>query len=341
MNRKSTSQTCLPLRPRRAWRIWTPWQLVASLIAFAVSLLEAAPVSESSPARFTFRIGFSATMFTDVNVNDARAAVKVWAQTIARERDVPTDPEPSILTGMAELTAALRSNQVDAIALTTDEYGPLSQAVPLAPIFVARVGGHTGEEYVLLAHRESGITNLGNLRGRNLTTYQNPMACLAPIWLDTLLAQQGLPPRNEFLGRVSGNSKLARVVLPVFFRQCDACLVTRSGFDTMNELNPQTGKALKVLATSPMLMPAVFCFRANYAPPFKEKLLAAIRNLHGTPAGQQVLTIFRSESMEEQPASCMESALELLATHRRLCLETNGVAARIPASDPVQERGGK
>jgi phosphonate transport system substrate-binding protein len=280
-------------------------------------------------------------MFTDVNVNDAKAAVKVWAQTIARERDVPTDPEPSILTGLSELTAALRGNQVDAIALTADEYEPLSQAVPLAPIFGTRFGGRTDEEYVLLVHGESGITNLANLRGRSLATYQNPRASLAPFWLDTLLAQRGLPPRGEFLGKQSGNSKLPRVVLPVFFRQSEACLVTRSGFDTMNEMNPQVGKTLKVLATSPKVVPAVFCLRANYAPPFKEKLLAGLRDLHATPAGQQVLTIFHSERLVEQPASCMNSALELLAAHRRLCVLTNAVAVRLPDSDPVQPGGGR
>ena len=104
----------------------------------------------------------------------------------------------------------------------------------------------------------------------------------------------------------------------------------------MIELNPQTGKALKVLATSPKMVPAIMCLRANYAPPFKDKLLAGLRDLHLTPSGQQVLTIFHSERLEEQPASCMDSALELLATHRRLCAPENALTAQVADATPSQ-----
>jgi hypothetical protein len=114
------------------------------------------------------------------------------------------------------------------------------------------------------------------------------------------------------------------VVLPVFFRQSDACVVTRSGFETMVELNPQLGRQLKILARSPEVVPAVFCFRADYAAGFKEDLFAGVRDLHKSAAGQQVLTVFQSDKIEDQPMSCLDSALELLATHQKLCGCANG-----------------
>lgn len=40
----------------------------------------------------------------------------------------------------------------------------------------------------------------------------------------------------------------------------------------MSELNPQTSKALKILARSPKVVPAAMCLRVGYAPPFKDKL---------------------------------------------------------------------
>ena len=58
----------------------------------------------------------------------------------------------------------------------------------------------------------------------------------------------------------------------------DACVVARTGFETMCEINPQIGKQLKVIASSPEVVPAVFCFRADYSPPFKEDLLAGLRD---------------------------------------------------------------
>jgi ABC-type phosphate/phosphonate transport system substrate-binding protein len=107
-------------------------------------------------------------------------------------------------------------------------------------------------------------------------------------------------------------------VLKVFFRQTDAGLVNRRGFDLMKELNPQVGEQLKVLAASPPLVPTVFCFRSDFKPAVKDHLLDEITKLHTTPAGQQMLTIFQSERIIERPVLKLESALALLARQQQL-----------------------
>ena len=80
--------------------------------------------------------------------------------------------------------------------------------------------------------------------------WQNSRMSLALAWLDIALFNDGCRPVAEFC-RVEQNKKLTKVVLPVFFRQNDACVVTRRGFKTMSELNPQVGQQLRVLASSP------------------------------------------------------------------------------------------
>lgn len=277
----------------------------------------------------SFRVAFSSSMFTDVNENDAKAAVKVWSQTVARERGIEVDPDARIYKDMPSLSLALESEQVDAVGILTTEYETLSAKMKLTPIFVTRVGGRLDEEYLLLVHRESQIQSVGDLRGRSLLVYRNARACLASAWLDTLLVRNGFRPSVEFFGRVSGHVNPSKVVLPVFFRQSDACLVTRGAFELLNELNPQTGRQLKVLASSPALVPAVFCFRGSYASPVKDRVVAALRELHSSPAGQQVLTIFRSERLEEHPASLLQSALDLVAEHRRVCGSAGRAGARL------------
>lgn len=257
-------------------------------------------------------------MFTEVNENDAKASVKLWGQMLARERGIATDTDTKIYKDLPDLAEALRNRSVDALGLLVEEYEYLNRETKLAPLFVTHSGGRVEEEYVLLVHRDSGIDDLGQLQGRSMAFYDNPRASLAPAWLDTLLVKAGFKPAAGHLGKTTAVGKLPNVVLPVFFRKIDACVVNRGGFETMVELNPQVGKQLRPLTTSPPLVPAVFCLRAEYAPAFKERLLAGIRELHTTAAGQQVLTVFRSERMEERPTSALQSALELLAEHRRL-----------------------
>jgi len=311
--------------------IFKPARLARGFVILWIAFLylnscEVAKAQQDQPGIAAFRIAFSGTMFTNVNESDARAAVKVWAQTVAKEQGIKTDPDPSIITGTPAISQALKSNLVDAVGMTTGEYALLSHELKLAPIFVTYVSGRIDAQYILLVHRDSGIETIDDLKGRSLGLYQNPRASLAPIWLDTVLFQKGFRPKAAFFGQVAHNNKLPHVILPVFFRQRDACLVTRSGFETMNELNPQIGKQLKIMASSPELVPAVFCFRADYSPPFKAKLFSGISELHTTPAGQQVLTIFNSERIEAFPPSILQNSLDLIETHRRLSTSSKDAA---------------
>jgi phosphonate transport system substrate-binding protein len=295
----------------------------------------------SSPPRFV--LAFTSTMFTDVNENDAKAAIKAWSQTVAKELHIlriVTDVE--ILDAPAGLLAALRGNRVGGVEMTTEEYVEASKEVRFDPLFVASSNGQIGEEYVVLAHRDSKIRTLTDLRGRDLIIYAHYRACLARDWLDTVLAREGLPSVTNFFAHVTPEVKAAKVILPVFFRQTDACLVTRGAFATMNEMNPQTGKQLKIIAVSPVIVPAVFGFCADVPSEIKDQYIAALRELHLHPAGQQVLTVFRRDKLLQQPASCLQSAIELLDSHRRLFsgMKNSRTTDSKPGLAPPEASGG-
>lgn len=276
-----------------------------------------------------------ASMFTDLNENDARAALKAWGQTVARERGIPTDPEPQILQGMEALRRALRDRTVDAIGLTTAEYAELAPSTDLAPVFVALNRSNTTERYVLLVHQESPIQTVADLGGHKLLVHSNPRMCLALPWLDLVRQQAGLPPSSNSTGAVSRLAKLSSAVLPVFFRKSDACLVTRKGFDTMCELNPQLLRQLRVLAESPDYVPVMFGFRPDYDSPAKARLFEALTQLHQSPAGQQVLTVFQSERLVEQPITVLRDGLALIANARRPAAATDPLPAGTSGAPPA------
>lgn len=287
----------------------------------------------------TLRVGFSSAMFVEVNENDAKASVKAWGQSVAKERGIPTNPETCIYDGTPALLAALRNKSVDVVAVTMIEYAVLSREIHFAPIFVTTAGGQTREQYLVLVNRDNGIERLSDLRGRSLAFHENARDCLAQPWLDTQLITETGKSTADWLGKITQSPKLARVVLPVFFHQCDACVVDRTGFETMCELNPQVGKQLKIIAQSPAMVPAVFCFRADYAPAFKEQLFQGIRDLNKSATGQQLLTIFQSEKIEDEPASCLDSALALLARHAKLTGAAVVANGPNPSAPPQLSKG--
>ena len=270
------------------------------------------------------RFAFSSRMFTDVNENDAKASVKAWALALARERHVPMSTEPIILSGDAALRRALQDGSVDGAAVTTEEYLSLEPQMQGTNLFMSLIGGRFTEEYLLLVRSDSGLPDLRSLRGRKITLFDNPRASLAPLWLDLILSEQGLGVAEGHFGQILKAPKLAKVVLPVFFHQEDACVVTRRGFDTMCELNPQVRTQLRVMATSPELVPAVGFIRAGYNSPLRDTMLAALRGLEQSAAGAQVLTLFQSDQLKEAPGSLLNSARELLEAHRHLKLTATG-----------------
>jgi phosphonate transport system substrate-binding protein len=293
-----------------------PAVVLVSFLLILVGIISAFPAAASDAGSGRFRVSFSPGMFTEVNMTDARAVVRVWAQTIAKERGIDTDPDTAIFKDFEEMSRALQANLTDAVGMTVVEYEKLHRDTLLAPLFVSLVGGTPAEQYLLLVHSDSGIDGIGRLHGRSLTLLNNVRACVAAAWLGTLLTQKGLKSAAEFFGTVTPVTKPSQAALPVFFRKTDACVLTRSAYATLCELNPQIEKKLKILESSTELVPAVFALRGDYDPPFKDKLLNALQNLHETPAGQQVLTVFLADRLEQRPASALQSAMDIIQRHR-------------------------
>ena len=286
-----------------------------------------------------FRVAFTSSMFTDVNELDARAAMKIWILTVAKERGLPVDPNPHVCPPNGNLARFCRTNQVDGMALLAPEYWRLSQELKCDRLAVSVVGGSITEEYVLVVHQDSPWERVEQLQGRTLHVLNNPRMSLAEIWLDTVLLEAGQKRTAEFFGSVTTINKATRVVLPVFFRQADACLTTRKSFALMGELNPQLNQQLRILAGSSEVVPSAFAFRSDYVSPLRMIMLDEMTRLSESPAGQQILSLTQSDRFVARPVSCLDSALELLEQHHRLCGGTN-VAAANSGGAPDADKGG-
>ena len=118
-----------------------------------------------------------------------------------------------------------------------------------------------------------------------------------------------------------------QTVLPVFFGKIDACLVTQKGFKTMGELNPQVNRQLRVLASSPEFVPTGFFFRMGYPQAQQADCLAEFTRVHTSTDGQQILTVFQTDRLQEYPGSVLDSAFALVESHRRLLAGTNNPTA--------------
>lgn len=289
-----------------------------------------------------FRFGFSTGLMAEVSENDSRAAMKVWVETVLKTSPLRADPDVRFCRDFADMLAALKTGRVDGLAATSLDLLALRQQVKFARYVFGVTEGSITDEYVLLVHQDSGLNKLADLQGHSLNILRHSRMNLGLPWFDNLLGEHGFRPAQDFLGKITEELKLTKAVLPVFFRKADACLVTRKGFNTMAELNPQVSRQLRVLAASPPLVTTGFFFREGIPPAQLDQCLMEFTRVHQTTGGRQILTVFQFERLEEHPASVLDSAAELLAKHQRL-LQTNAHPARateIPTPPGPAKPGG-
>jgi ABC-type phosphate/phosphonate transport system substrate-binding protein len=298
-----------PVTARRTHALRPVVAGVAAALVFAVCLVG---VDAQGPQRAEpLHVAFTTAMFAGVNVNDAKAAIGVWAETIAHGRGLHLEPSTAVFDDVDELGKAMDSGKAHLVAMSVEQYRRLRRP-QFGSILLGGRKGRYREEFLLLV-RKGGATRLADLRGRTLTTVDGTGYDMAAAWLESILLAAGLDPATRHFGAVTTVTKPSRALLPVFFGQQDACLTNRYGYELMIELNPQLGTALTALATSPAMVHSIVVFDRRYAPASRAAVLEALFALHETPRGQQVLSMFGLDRLIEGTPEDLASPLDLLA----------------------------
>ena len=299
-------------------RTWTKRPLWPVGVLLASWLPVWATPQLNSPAPPTVVIGFSSRALGQANRSDLTAAMKGWMQTITRERHLPVDSRIQVFDSLAEIERSLRLEEVDVISVPVDEFVVLEKRYPLAGFFASQVHRKVTDQFVILVRKDLLQKGLANLRGASIVIVEDPRTLMAPLWLDTELLRRHLPISIRYFGKVTVAVKPSLAIMSLFFKQADAVLTTRYGFDTACELNPQLGKDLSILMTSPDLVSTVSACRANATSASVTMYQRETLKLGETAAGKLILTLFRAEAIVEVQESDLGETRALLAEHARL-----------------------
>ncbi len=272
--------------------------------------------SETAPAN-PFIVAFMDSMFPQVNKNDVEAVIKVWSDTLAHEQVMENGTVTRIIQTVPELVSEMKAGKVDAVGMTVIEYEELLHSVAVDPLFLNFIGDEFTEQFVLLAHKDSNINTFEDLRDKSLVINTTPRTCIIKEWLDLQLVRNNLSISDSLTSRIINKPKPSETILPVFFRQADACLTSKHSFDLMSELNPQVGRQLKVLAISEPLITTMFAFRKSFESPDKEVIIKILDHFEKAVGGEQILLIFQSDGLVKMPMSMVEPTLELIRQFRR------------------------
>jgi ABC-type phosphate/phosphonate transport system substrate-binding protein len=262
------------------------------------------------------RLAISESLVADVNLNDARAAMLIWIKRMTQDLNVVVELNPRVFDSTQEIVRRARSGQLDCVALNVVEYRQIADVLDTSQI-IAEASASGREQYILLVKRNSGIQHLSDLRGKRLCMLKAPKMCVAGAWLSNILDEEHLGPAEQFLGGLTTETKVSRVVLPVFFGQTEACVTSKRGFDTMCELNPQVAKDLTVIASSPSMVLTFYVFHRHYHGVSRERFAKVYSDLPSSAAGRQLATLFQFERLVLEDNNCLAPALGVLDAAER------------------------
>lgn len=263
------------------------------------------------------RIGFSRSIIGEVNENDAMAVIKLWARQLVVTENLSVDPFTKVYADTKEMETSLREKNVELISLTSPEFFRLQNLLDPDKLIMPVKGGSIFREYVLIVQKESPIKNFSDLKGSTLQFWTHPDCVLSIPWLDIQLSKAGQQDARHTFKRLIPKNTISSAVLPVFFKQADACLVTQKGFETMAELNPQISRQLRILGTSGKYVPNLLGFRNDYKAQIKDLILERVKEWGSTVSNRQVLTIFHTDSLSTQTIEVLLPTLELIKEHQR------------------------
>jgi hypothetical protein len=290
--------------------------LTTLVAATAVALAPRLCMSERD--RAILRMAISVETLIGANINDARAAYRVWIDRAFHQNgqtNVEFDPE--IFIPSEQILREIRMDTIDCYGVNALEFAKVADlADPDNLLLLSYLAD--GIDYVLLVHKNSPFKKIEDLRGTQIATHLNHDMVLLPAWLDTMLASKNLPEASRFFSSLTPYEKLTQVVLPVFFRRLDGACLARRNWETAVELNPQLGRDLWPIAVSPRVIPCAIGIHRGCNPGAVKQFIDALLRVSKQPEGQQILALYQANGFQVRPTSAMNSTLEMVRLHERV-----------------------
>jgi ABC-type phosphate/phosphonate transport system substrate-binding protein len=269
--------------------------MLAAALELSTPLSFASDQDESIPK--ILRSGFLARVLADVDPRDAQATLELMTREVARNLRLNTSSKVVLFQDTRSMLESIRNGELDMVSMPSIDYLRLRGTASLVPAFVALHKEGVGLKFVLIAHRDSGIRSISQLKGKSLLALSPYKHEPAHVWLNVLLLKEGKGNPADFFRQIKEVDKVSQGIMGVFFRKADAALVTQAGLDAARMLNPQLERQLVVIAESVELSDGVTCFPSSMPEKTRQKLSQAVMQMSTSTSGRQLFTIFQTSGV--------------------------------------------
>jgi ABC-type phosphate/phosphonate transport system substrate-binding protein len=275
-----------------------PLALIIATMLVAAGRLQAQPASPpaTGPPR-ELRIASIGSLAPGISSEDVRLALEIIMQKTMLRKSDPFRIRLGLLPDFDNADALIAGNRYDFLTLTGFDFLALSRSMALTPLIILSKHDRPTETLLLVTQKDRSLQGLLKREKRVVVIDQNRTGEMSKRWLDTVLWEAGYPASDRFFTTIKQVNKTSQVLLPIFFGQADACVVTASAFALMAELNPQIETRLTVLERSPELVTMLLCATDQAEPEDREIILSEVKSVKGDPSLQQALTIVQMKRL--------------------------------------------
>jgi len=286
------------------------------LVLAIIWLFRAVPLSADET--FHLSLGYTGNAYQETTNQDIKAAVSILIQKVAWKHFGKS--EAKYYDTIPEMAAALKSGKVQVLCGPPEEFMNLRSRAPVDPILITSSSSGHETELLLLVRKDSGIRSLSNLKNKTLVMpLRNPRVdSMFQVWIETLLMREGHGSIETYFSAVKETRTTSRGIMPVFFRQADACVVTRHIFDLATEMNPQVGRDLVPIAKMSKLSQGIISVDRRLPEDRRDKIRQAFLSLPDSPEGKQLLMLFQLSKMLPFRPEYLSTTEALFAEHQRL-----------------------
>lgn len=296
-----------------------PRQLLL-LLPLALAALAAAALPPDSPGPFIVRGALLRSGLSQLNENDAKAAIVALTQKLGSDLGYAISTQVEVFPTRAELKTALETRRVQIVLVGPWDFLAMELRDRIDTGFATVIGGHTSTRWLMLARSERAFGGLADLRGKSVLVLHNVTGLLGAAWAETRLLELQAAAPARFFSSYGFVEKPSAAVLPVFFGQADACIVDEDSFAVLRTLNPQIGRRLAAFEISePFLNPIICLTRDGWANDrLRADVLAKFATLADEPAGRQLLTLFKCDRLAPLASGAFDTVEALFRKNRAL-----------------------
>lgn len=296
------------------------WLVALLLVCWALGPVELmADEDDPLPAPMK-EIRFAATegLYPNVSRKDGRMALELLMQKTIVKRSYPYSVKLIFIDPVHDLPSAIKSGGYHFVTLSSIDYYRYRDALYLKPIMTPTKINTPTEQLLLLVEPEQALKTIRKKEERSLIIESGFSGDLSKIWLDHLLMDGGFGISDQFFTKIRRVSKPGRAILPVFFKQADACIVSRHALEVIQELNPQIGRKVKALHKSKGLIRLMICATDKPTDEDIDILIRESSQMEHNPETLQAMTILQMKRFVPIHPEDLKATENLLLRHHKI-----------------------